>query len=65
MSPAFRLKPKPSLSRGDFVMMFTTPVIALAPQTTDAGPRTISTCWTWFEFGLGTRSQSTRPKKSR
>ena len=31
-------------SRGDFVMMFTTPVSAFAPHTAEAGPRTTSIC---------------------
>src|SRR5437763_11453717 len=34
----------PAVSRGDFVMMLTTPVNAFAPQTADAGPRTTSIC---------------------
>ena len=45
-------------------MMLTAPVIALAPHTADAGPRTTSICSTASKF-VGTRSHSTRPKKSR
>ena len=54
----------PGFSRGVFVMMFTTPVRALAPQTTDAGPRTTSICLMSAVL-VGTKSQRIRPKKSR
>jgi hypothetical protein len=54
----------PCISRGDLVMMFTTPLIALAPQTADAGPRTTSICLTSLKFS-GRKSQPTNPKKSR
>jgi hypothetical protein len=54
----------PGTSRGDFVMMFTTPVNALAPQTADAGPRTTSICL-MSAGSVGAKSHMTRPKKSR
>ena len=34
----------PCISRGVFVMILTTPVMALAPHTADAGPRITSIC---------------------
>src|SRR2546423_61144 len=69
--PASRLKPPalnvtfvPCCSRGDLVMMLTTPVNAFAPHTADAGPRMTSICLTSPRF-VGTKSHRTRPKKSR
>jgi len=69
--PASRLKPPalsttvpPFCSRGDLVMMLTTPVMAFAPHTADAGPRITSICLISFMFA-GNRSHSTMPKKSR
>src|SRR5262245_33546461 len=44
MKPPVKVASAPGASRGDFVMMFTTPVSAFAPQTADAGPRTTSIC---------------------
>jgi hypothetical protein len=64
-SPPPRRMLKPSFCRGVLVMMFTTPFTALAPQTTDAGPRTTSICSMSPEVGDGTKSHSTSPKKSR
>ena len=63
-SPPLSTRPKPSFSRGVLVMTLTTPFTALAPQTTDAGPRTTSICLISPEVGDGTRSHSTNPKKS-
>ena len=54
----------PCISRGAFVMMFTTPVMAFAPQTADAGPRITSTCLISAKL-TGRKSQPTNPKKSR
>ena len=51
-------------SRGDLVMTLTTPLIALAPQTADAGPRITSICLISLAL-VGTRSHITMPKKSR
>src|SRR5690606_11474447 len=62
--PPDRLKVPPGVSRGDFVMMLTTPVSALAPQTAEAGPRTTSICL-MSTGSVGTKSQATKPKKSR
>ena len=54
----------PGASRGDLVMMFTTPVSAFAPQTADAGPRTTSICLMSPKL-VGRKSHRTSPKKSR
>ena|SRR5437899_4965346 len=54
----------PRVSRGDFVMTFTTPVSALAPHTAEAGPRITSICL-MSDMLFGRKSHSTRPKKSR
>ena len=71
VEPASRLNPPavidtlvPGASRGDFVMTLTTPVIALAPHTADAGPRITSICFTLDRL-VGMKSHSTSPKKSR
>ena len=45
-------------------MMLTAPVMAFAPHTADAGPRTTSICSTSSKL-VGSRSHRTRPKKSR
>ncbi len=63
--PPVRVTPKPSFSRGDLVITFTTPVSAFAPHTTEAGPRTTSICLISPELAVGMKSHSTRPKKSR
>ena len=54
----------PTDSLGGLVMMFTAPVIALAPHTAEAGPRTTSICSMSSKF-VGTSSHRTSPKKSR
>ena len=64
MNPPVNEASPPSDSRGDFVMMLTTPVIAFAPHTADAGPRITSICLMSSMFA-GNRSHSTMPKKSR
>jgi hypothetical protein len=64
-SPPLSVTPKPSCSRGDFVITLMTPVMAFAPQTTEAGPRTTSICLMSPEVAVGTKSHSTSPKKSR
>ena len=64
MKPPVNDTSAPGASRGDFVMMLTTPVSAFAPQTADAGPRMTSICLMSLRF-VGSRSQSTMPKKSR
>ena len=64
MNPPVNDASPPGASRGDLVMMLTTPVMAFAPQTADAGPRMTSICWISFMFA-GSRSHSTMPKKSR
>ncbi len=46
-------------------MTLTTPLSAFAPHTTEAGPRTTSICLMSPEVAVGTKSQSTSPKKSR
>src|SRR5688572_28026622 len=71
VDPVSRLKNPPlndtsmlGSSRGDLVMMLTTPVSAFAPQTAEAGPRITSIClMSLMEFGR--KSQRTMPKKSR
>ena len=71
VDPALRLNPPalsvtvpPGASRGAFVITFTTPVSAFAPQTADPGPRITSICLMSDRL-VGRKSQSTRPKKSR
>jgi len=54
----------PTASRGDFVMMLTAPVSALAPHTAEAGPRTTSICFTSTGL-MGTKSQMMNPNRSR
>ena len=44
-------------------MTFTTPFIAFAPHTAEAGPRMISICLISLVL-TGMRSQRTKPKKS-
>src|SRR5262245_66563441 len=51
---------EPAMSRGDFVRMFTTPSIAFAPQTADAGPRMSSICLISSD-SIGTESHKTKP----
>ena len=51
-------------SRGVLVMTLTTPLMALAPQTADAGPR-MTSIWRMSLGLVGTRSHITMPKKSR
>src|SRR5512145_3152411 len=54
---------EPFSSRGVLLITLTTPYIALAPQTADAGPRITSTCLTSLKF-TGRKSHITKPKKS-
>jgi len=51
----------PTDCRGGRVMMLTAPVMALAPQVADAGPRTTSNC-SMSPWLAGSRSHMTRPK---
>ena len=53
----------PWLSRGERVIRFTTPLMAFAPQTADAGPFTTSTR-SRSSTPTEIRSQATKPKKS-
>ncbi len=53
----------PAISRGVFVITLTTPFMALAPQTAEAGPRMTSTCLISLRF-TGRKSHMTMPKKS-
>ena len=61
--PAPSEKFAPRISRGDFVMMLTTPLSAFAPQTADAGPRITSICLISFRLA-GMKSHMMNPKKS-
>jgi hypothetical protein len=53
----------PCISLGVFVITLTTPVIALAPQTAEAGPRITSICLISV-VSTGRKSHSTNAKKS-
>ena len=64
IQPPLMLTVVPTEFRGALVMTLTAPVMALAPQVADAGPRTTSIC-SMSPWLAGSVSQSTMPKKSR